>query len=97
VGVFVNKKDLYKQATETWGEEAQIKVVLEELAELSLAILHYYRGKCSLQDMASEVADVEIMLEQLRVLFPKLDEYTKVLKDYKLARLDERLNGSKDE
>jgi len=93
----MNEKDLYTKALEVWGEEAQIKMVLEELSELSLSILHYYRGKCSLQDIASEVADVEIMVGQLKIIFPELEGHAKCLKDYKLQRLEERFNDPEDE
>jgi NTP pyrophosphatase (non-canonical NTP hydrolase) len=47
------------------GEEAQLRQTIEELAELIVEISHYQRGRISVLGLRDEIADVEIMLEQL--------------------------------
>jgi hypothetical protein len=47
------------------GEEAQLRQSQEELAELIVSINHFVRGRISVLGLRDEIADVEIMLEQL--------------------------------
>lgn len=55
-----------------------MKMLLEEMAELQKEICKAWRGKDNEVEIAEEVADVEIMLEQIKLisaLMPPL-EYT---------------------
>lgn len=91
----MNNNDLYRAAIETWGEEAQIDMAGEECSELTTEIFRYWRGRSDESDLAEEVADVEIMLEQLRVILgdPKVDAHKK----HKLTRLRKRLREADSE
>lgn len=55
-----------------WGVPAQLLKTLEELNELSQAVLHFLQGCIKEFDaelkLAEEIADVEIMMEQLKVI-----------------------------
>ena len=56
-----------KRALHTWGEQAQMMMVVEEMSELMKEILkNVNRGKDNLAEIIEETADVEIMLEQLK-------------------------------
>ena len=83
-------KQLYQQATNKWGVDAQLTVAIEELSELLKEICKYKRGELS--GIAEEVADVEIMCEQLRFIFD-CDEDVEYWKNYKLKRLEKRLQN----
>lgn len=91
----MTKKELYYKALIKWGVSSQIMVVFEELGELMQAIAKYTRlpiqnkGKTRL-GIIEEIADVEIMLEQLKEIF---DCYSSVavIKENKLKRLERRL------
>ena len=48
-----------------YGIDAQREQATEELAELVVALSHYRRGRASRADVASEVADVLIVLAQV--------------------------------
>ena len=50
----------------TYGEQHQEIVAMEECAELITAISHKHR--CREHNIAEEIADVEIMLEQLKII-----------------------------
>lgn len=80
---------LYESAVREWGEGAQIDMVGEECSELVTEIFHYWRGRSDETDLAEEAADVEVMLEQLRVVLG--DEMIDTAKDEKLYRLKDRL------
>ena len=78
-------KTVYEKAMEEFGENAQALKAIEELGELIVAITQYGFGKCSLQDVASEIADVEIMCSQLRIMFG--NDLVDRVKEEKLDRL----------
>ena len=85
-----DKKDLFGAALARWGIDAQLRMAIEECAELSEAICHYFRGRCTRQTLAEEVADVEIMMEQLRAIIG--EDLVSEVKNKKLKRLEERLS-----
>lgn len=73
------------------GGANQTKLLCEELAELQVAVLHLERGKVAVSDVASEIADVLIMIEQMKLIFKiddaQVDRHTRL----KLYRLEQRL------
>lgn len=87
---FLKEKEIYREALEKWGYH-QRTIALEEMAELQKEICKNIRGYDNRIEIAEEIADVEIMLEQMKILF---DIYKKVeeFKKYKLERLAKRLN-----
>lgn len=52
-----------------YGEEHQQQKAIEECAELILAICKNKDRVGSVDDVVDEIADVEIMLNQLKILF----------------------------
>lgn len=92
------KEVIYKKAIDTYGEENQLNMLIEEMAELIQAINKYRRSDnyLELEHVAEETADVKIMLEQLDVMFEKYN-FTGCenrWKSEKLARLEKRLRES---
>ena len=86
----INKKEICKQALDVYGKEAQICMVFEEMAELQKELCKSLRGKENRVEIAEEIADVEIMLEQMKILF-NIDEEVEEMKECKIKRLAERL------
>ena len=82
-------EELLKTCLYKWGEEAQIRQAQEECSEFITAYFHLLREKCSDEDVASEIADVMIIMEQMRFIFGKELVDKKI--DEKLTRLKERL------
>ncbi len=66
---------LYREAWELWGEESQQQMIIEECAELIVALSKYNRkvNGSLLTNIAEEIADVEICIEQIK-LMKGLDE-----------------------
>lgn len=75
-------------ALATYGHAAQINKTIEECTELSLALQHYRDGKATVEEVVDELADVFIMVTQMRLLFDGVDERV----SFKLNRLTERMN-----
>lgn len=84
------RQAVYRLAIEKFGEEAQLWIVIEEMSELAKEICKFQRGKRCPDDLADEIADVEIMLEQARMLFG-VDDLVIAHKDAKIERLRERV------
>lgn len=77
-------KKVYEKILKHYGEEHQIYKLIEEMAELTVALL-----KQDVNNIHEELADVEIMLGQLR-LMKFYDESSKEVK--KLFKLGRQLN-----
>jgi hypothetical protein len=86
-------KGTLKRALTTYGVDAQVISAAEECAELNAALLQSYRGRYPVvsPQVAEEVADVAIMLEQLRMI-PGMANLVNAFLGSKMARLKERLD-----
>ena len=83
------QKQIEKEAVETYGMDAQLRMLQEECGELIVAVGHYLRGRDgALGNLVEEMADVEIMLEQIKIA---LEVDVTATKNYKLERLKKRL------
>lgn len=81
-----------KRALHTWGEQAQMMMVVEEMSELMKEILkNVNRGKDNLAEIIEETADVEIMLEQLKENYQIADK-VKAYKSEKIKLIERRLD-----
>ena len=79
-----------KAAASLLGEEALLRMAIEECSELTVKICRFLRRQyrpdlISKADLAEEVADVQIMMDQLREIVGP--ESVSKLKEYKLDRL----------
>jgi hypothetical protein len=92
------EQELYKRAIKLWGKTAQIDMAIEEMAELTQALCKIKRKtqpKGIIYNLFEEIADVEIMLEQLKIIF-NCEDIVLEYKDQKLERLEKRiLEGEK--
>lgn len=85
---------VYNDALATFGTETQLTVALEEMSELQKEVCKALRGFTHPAELAEELADVTIMLEQLRLIFsigPAVDQMV----GRKLARLRQRIEAAK--
>lgn len=93
-----NDERIMQQAIETYGVQAQCDVAIEEMAELTKAIVKirrvaddYEKTQAALDNLLEEIADAGIMIEQMKIMWgPKqVEEYRRK----KLERLERRLEG----
>lgn len=87
------------QCIEIYGKQPQVDVAIEEMSELTKALLKERRAlhrddpdawKQATMNIADEMADVIIMLTQLTIIFENRDD-VQVIINRKLARQEERL------
>lgn len=64
-----NNDEIYNDALNTWGHDAQMDVTIEELSELIKAIIKHRRYPTDEKafEMAEELGDVHIMIKQLEI------------------------------
>ncbi|NCD07285.1 MAG: hypothetical protein EOL97_14325 [Spirochaetia bacterium] len=83
--------ELYKKAIIKYGSYNQIIKSVEELTELNKELLDNSFGADNIEHISEEMADVEIMLEQLKIIYNNIKK-VKNYKQEKLERLRVRIN-----
>lgn len=91
----VERKRLYKQAVSKWGYSLQLCMLMEESAELIQAVSKVVRrgekDNSVYDNLAEEMADVEVMIEQIKITtdWMLLEDKVRFWKEKKLLRLKE--------
>lgn len=91
----MTEEELMTKAITIFGAYSQIGMVQEECAELIQAINKYRRkgDKSSEENIIEEAVDVELMIQQLKIMFPsKLWETCKKNKLNRLSDLIKEIN-----
>ena len=88
----IDEKEIYVAALTRCGPGAQIVMVFEEMAELQKELCKYSRGEKVITNITEEIADVEIMLGQMKELF-NIEAAVKAKKEFKLERLAGLVEG----
>lgn len=90
---YEDRKKVYQAALRKWGVDLQTMMAVEEMSELTKEICKIKRGKMDLDALADEIADVTIMLEQLREIYGLNDAVCDHM-DAKILRLQSRVGGA---
>ena len=64
-----NERTICVLAVETFGPKSQIDMAIEECAELINALCKFRRERVGTLDVVTEIADVQIMCDQLAYMF----------------------------
>lgn len=95
-----SERAVLKAAIDKYGNDSQLAVAQEECAELIQAISKLNRAgssdhpgrtaKAAMNNLMEEAADVQIMLDQIRIMYPSHAYDT--IRTQKIARLEKRIN-----
>jgi NTP pyrophosphatase (non-canonical NTP hydrolase) len=89
----VTEQATLQKAMDTWGQDLQVMMLGEECCECGKEVLKFKAGrKTSPEDLIGEIADVSIMVDQMRLIWGKEID---VVRTQKIARLAERLDEVK--
>lgn len=93
----MSEENILLQAVAEYGAEAQTDMMIEEMSELTKALLKNRRSesKRTRENIIEEMADVQIMLDQMKLIYDvdgELADYRKL----KLLRLASRLGIAED-
>lgn len=99
----MNEEDerILKHAIQHYGKDRQIDKAVEELSELTKALLKYryasegYETSILRDSVAEEIADVGIMLRQLRMIFG-FDTLILSYEGKKIERLNRRMRKEEE-
>ena len=86
----MTENEILTGAIELFGKQAQEIVAMEEMSELIQALSKNMRGADNRSNISEEIADVEIMLEQLKIIFNNESE-TRLYKKMKMQRLEAKV------
>lgn len=84
-------ENAYNKIIDHYGKDNQIQKAVEELGELTEAIKDGDK-----KHIGEEIADVLVMIEQLKRIYDIPDAYIRCTIDYKLARQLMRMSEEKD-
>ena len=88
------QKESCRMIANHYGKDSQVLVAIEEMSELIKELCKYFQRFDRIKEITEEIADVEIMVEQLKTLFENHDEVGNVI-DYKLERQMQRMELEK--
>lgn len=89
----MNRNEIINAAIAHYGIDKQEDKAIEELAELSKAILKHRASAATAVEVIDEIADVIIMAKQLSVIYGEDRVDNRI--NFKLRRLEARINAEK--
>ena len=90
----MKNKDLFEQAIEKWGTGFQHIMVMEECAELIKECSKQLRGRGEYNKIIEEMADVSILIDQLKVMHGISEEEFENVCDKKIQKLVKMLDDT---
>lgn len=85
-----NQESVYIKLIEKYKDK-QLIVAIEELSELQKELCKTLRGNINKENIIEELADVYIMLDQIKIYFSITSNEVKEMIDKKIERTKERL------
>ena len=85
---------MLREVVEFYGADMQLNICIEEMSELIKELCKVKRGIARPYNIAEEMADVQIIMEQLEIIFDNSEDVEKWYFK-KLKRLMERLEADK--
>ena len=80
----VTEDAILRRAIKHYGRVNQLHVAMEEMSELTKELCKDLRGKPYPDGITEEMADVQIMLDQLQIMYGN----TEALREARVAKLD---------
>jgi NTP pyrophosphatase (non-canonical NTP hydrolase) len=81
---------IYQEAIDFFGNTSQKIMVIEEMSELTKELCKELRERGNVENIADELADVEITLAQLKMIY-NIHEMVEKHKDFKLHRFADNI------
>ena len=84
------EQKIFRDAIDYFGDTSQKIMVIEEMSELIKELCKELRDRGNIENIAEEVADVEITLSQIKMIYD-IEEAVSKQRDYKLNRFSNRM------
>lgn len=90
---YEERRPVYEAAIAHYGKNCQILMAVEEMAELTKELAKAFRPSgTTVEKLVDEIADVTIMMEQLRIIFDVNDDVQERI-GFKVHRLAQRIGA----
>ena len=86
---------IYRDAIDFFGETSQKIMVVEEMSELTKELCKELRERGNIENIAEELADVEITLAQIKIIYGIYDKVEE-FRNFKLNRFATRMAELKE-
>ena len=93
--MMIENVEFYQRCIDVWGKDAQIKMCIEEMSELTKELCKNWRKPNEnkpeqIEHICEEIADVQNMLDQMKLIFgaEKVEKY----RNEKIERTQKRLD-----
>lgn len=91
----INPEEIYNQIIFIRGKEAQMYKLTEECGEFITALNQFKDGRISISELLEEVVDIDVLIDQMKIIFEdRIDEWYKI-KERKLKRLKGMIDEKK--
>ena len=84
------EKEICLAALQAWGPKVQKLIIFEEIAEFLKIYAKCVRTKANYSELIDEIADMEIVLQQLKIMFDAESDVDEIVSQ-KLAKLAAKL------
>lgn len=91
-----NEDYILRDAVCTFGLNQQINIMIEEMSELTKELCKHLRGLGNNLHICEEIADVSIILDQMKIVFDK-NHVIADIREQKLLRLEAMLKPDEGE
>lgn len=93
----MDSKKILNEAREIWGDDLQIDIAIEEMSELTKAVLKFRRipSEYHRQLISEEIADVIVTIENLIDIYELDGDEILKMKEQKIKRLQSRIETHK--
>lgn len=89
----VNAEEIYNKTINVYGKEAQMYKLTEECGEYITALNQFKDGRITISDLIEELVDIDVLIDQMKIIFEdRISEWYHI-KERKLKRLRDRING----
>lgn len=85
-----DENKIFEEAIEFFGDTSQKIMVIEEMSELIKELCKELRGRGNVENIADEIADVEITIAQIKSIYGIFDAVEEH-RDFKLRRFASRM------
>ncbi len=92
----IEENKVYQDAIDLFGIVSQKIMVIEEMSELTKELCKELRDRGNVENIADELADVEITLAQIKQIY-NIHNMVEEHKDFKLRRLSAAMEKIKNE
>lgn len=93
----ISQKEQLQEIIDHYGNKSQKTMLFEEMAELQKEVCKDLRGKGDIRHIIEELADVNVVLQQIQLIYNIPDEKLEIEAQKKIERALDEIEGECNE